>query len=75
MVAAELVLNEFAASGREIVARVEVGIAQEIEHISVKPIGSGFRNDVNLASCIPPILPRRSCQREFEILRLNRGSV
>ena len=48
----ELILNECAASGREIIAGVEVGVAQKVEHIPMKSIGSGFRDDVDLASGI-----------------------
>jgi hypothetical protein len=45
-----------AASGREKIARVEIGVSQEFEGVPMKLVGSGFRNDVDLASGIFPIL-------------------
>ena len=47
---AELVLIECAARGRKVVARVEIGVAQEFESIAVKCVGAGFRDDVDLAA-------------------------
>src|SRR5271156_6231537 len=54
--AAELVLIEGAAGGRKVVARVEIGIAQECEEIAVKGVGAGFGDDVDLAAAELAIL-------------------
>ena len=48
--AAELILVEGSARGREIIARVEIRVAQEFKTVAVKCIGAGFRDDVDLAA-------------------------
>ena len=48
--AAELVLIERAARGRKIVARIEIGVAEEFENVAVKCIGAGFRDHVDLSA-------------------------
>ena len=54
--AAELVLPEGAARRREIIARIEIGIAQELEGVAVKFIGSGFGDNADLAAAVLAIL-------------------
>lgn len=48
--AAELILAVDAARGREIIARIRIGIPQEIESIAVKFIGAGFCQYVDHAT-------------------------
>ena len=48
--AAELVLIEGPARGREIIARIEIRVAQELKTVAVKRVGAGFRDDVDLAA-------------------------
>ena len=54
----ELVLDECAASGREIIARVQIGVSQELEKVAVKCVAAGLGDDVDLAAA------------EFAILRV-----
>ena len=47
---AKLVLVECPALGREVVAGIEIGIAQEFENVAMQGIGPGLCDDVDLAS-------------------------
>ena len=46
---AKLILAEGAAGWREVVACVEIGIAEEFERVTVKCVGSGFSDHADLA--------------------------
>ncbi len=48
--AAELVLAEGSAGGREVVAGVEIGVAEEVEGAAVEAVAAGFGDDADLAA-------------------------
>ena len=52
---AELVLVEDSAGRRIKVSGIEVRVAHELESVSVKLIGPGFGDDVDLPSAIVPV--------------------
>ena len=56
--AAKLVLIEGSARGREIIARIEIGVAREFKNVAVKCVGSGLGDDIDLAAA------------EFAVLRV-----
>ena len=53
---AKLVLAEGSAGRRKIVARVEIGIAQEVEGVAMEPIAAGLGDDIDLAAAELSIL-------------------
>ncbi len=53
---AKLVLAEGAARGREVVAGIEIGVAQEVEGAAVKAVGAGLGDDADLAAAELAIL-------------------
>jgi hypothetical protein len=48
--AAVLVLAECAAGGGEVVARIEIGVAQKIERAAVEPVGAGLGDYADLSA-------------------------
>ena len=49
---ARLVLVEFRAFGREVVAGVEVGVAEELEHVAAKHVAARLGHDVDDAAVV-----------------------
>ena len=49
---AELVLAKDAAGGREVVAGVQIGVAEEVEGVAVKCIAARFGDDADLAAAV-----------------------
>ena len=53
---AKLVLVINAAGGREIIARIQIGVAQKVEHVAVKLVGSRLRNHVDEPAAVVAVL-------------------
>src|SRR5208282_6618686 len=64
---AKLVLVKCAARGRKIVARIEVGVAQELERVAVKFVGARFRNHVDLSSAVSSVFRVEVAGKDAEL--------
>ncbi len=64
---AKLVLAKCAARGGEIVASIEIRVAQKLECVTMKFVGTRFGNDVDLPSAAPSVLRVKIVREDAEL--------
>ncbi len=65
---ARLVLVEFRAFGREVVAGIEVGVAEELEHVAAEHVAARLRDDVDDAAVVVPVFRIEVVRQQPELL-------
>src|SRR5581483_287034 len=66
---AELIPLQGISRACEIVTRIEVSIAEELEQIAVKRVATRLRNRIDGSRCVQTVLSRKSAAFDFELLQ------